>query len=531
MRSSWPKVVAVVELIASEPPAHLEPADLAGLRILVAGVRVTGRSAALHLASFGADVLACDDAEVAAADLEAAGVRVHGGGCEVELLEGLQLLVVAPGLPERHPLIQAALAGGVPVWSDVELGARLARAPLVGVTGTNGKSTTVELAAAMLSASGLRTVAAGNLGLPLIDAVLARQAPQALVVELSSFQLRFCHSLHLVAGAWLNLAPDHLDWHPDLTAYAAAKARIWANQTLEDWSLYAADDPVVASHAAHAAGTPVPFGVGRVPPGGLGVEAGIALSRVEGHEGPLWRAAALRLPGRHNLANALAASGLALALGAHPAAMTRAVAAFRASPHRLAKVGEVRGVSFVDDSKATNPHAAAQAIAAFPRVVWVAGGRNKGLAFDDLVAAGSSHLVGVVLLGEAADELAAALDRAGFAGPVARAASIGEAVTVGFGLAEAGDTVLLSPACASQDMFRDYADRGRAFAVAVARLAERHGDAPGSAAPGREGSASRPGGSGGALLAPSVNRAGLAKKSGEALQAPGEGDRGGDRDP
>src|SRR6266545_4593520 len=238
MRSSWPKVVAVVELIASEPPAHLEPADLAGLRILVAGVRVTGRSAALHLASFGADVLACDDAEV---------------------------------------------------------GARLARAPLVGVTGTNGKSTTVELAAAMLSASGLRTVAAGNLGLPLIDAVLARQAPQALVVELSSFQLRFCHSLHLVAGAWLNFAPDHLDWHPDLSAYAEAKARIWANQTLEDWSLYAADDPVVASHAVHATGTPVPFGVGRVPLGGLGVEAGIALSRIEGHEGPLWRAAALRL--------------------------------------------------------------------------------------------------------------------------------------------------------------------------------------------------------------------------------------------
>jgi UDP-N-acetylmuramoylalanine--D-glutamate ligase len=473
MRSSWPKVVAVVELIASEPPAHLEPADLAGLRILVAGVRVTGRSAALHLASFGADVLACDDAEVSAADLEAAGVRVHGGGCEVELLEGRQLLVVAPGLPERHPLIQAALAGGVPVWSDVELGARLARAPLVGVTGTNGKSTTVELAAAMLSASGLRTVAAGNLGLPLIDAVLARQAPQALVVELSSFQLRFCHSLHLVAGAWLNFAPDHLDWHPDLSAYAEAKARIWANQTLEDWSLYAADDPVVASHAVHATGTPVPFGVGRVPLGGLGVEAGIALSRIEGHEGPLWRAAALRLPGRHNLANALAASGLALALGAHPAAMTRAVAAFRASPHRLATVAEVAGVTFVDDSKATNPHAAARALGAFQRVVWIAGGRNKRLAFDELAAEASSRLVGVVLLGEAADELASALERGGYDGPMARAASMGEAVTVAFSLAEKGDTVLLAPACASFDMFSSYAERGEAFSAAVARLAGR----------------------------------------------------------
>src|SRR6266545_4379591 len=412
MRSSWPKVVAVVELIASEPPAHLEPADLAGLRILVAGVRVTGRSAALHLASFGADVLACDDAEVAAADLEAAGVRVHGGGCEVELLEGLQLLVVAPGLPERHPLI---------------------------------------------------------------DAVLARQAPQALVVELSSFQLRFCHSLHLVAGAWLNFAPDHLDAHPDLSAYAEAKARIWANQTLEDWSLYAADDPVVASHAVHATGTPVPFGVGRVPLGGLGVEAGIALSRIEGHEGPLWRAAALRLPGRHNLANALAASGLALALGAHPAAMTRAVAAFRASPHRLATVAEVAGVTFVDDSKATNPHAAGRALNAFQRVVWIAGGRNKGLAFDELAAEVRSRLIGAVLIGEAADELAAALQRGGYRGPLVRAASMGEAVTVAFHLAEPGDTVLLAPACASFDMFSSYADRGRAFAASVTTLAGRSG--------------------------------------------------------
>jgi UDP-N-acetylmuramoylalanine--D-glutamate ligase len=230
----------------------------------------------------------------------------------------------------------------------------------------------------------------------------------------------------------------------------------------------------VAYHAASAPGTAVPFAVGRAAPGGLGIEAGIALSRIPGHEGGLWRAAALRMPGRHNLANALAASGLALALGAHPAAMARAVAAFRAGPHRLAAVGEVRGVAFVDDSKATNPHAAARALAAFPRVVWVAGGRNKGLSFDELVQGALDRLVGVVLVGEAAEELAAALDRAGYDGPVVRAASIGEAVTVGFGLAQAGDTVLLAPACASQDMFADYAERGEAFAASVARLAARH---------------------------------------------------------
>ena len=426
----------MAEQVASQWPARLEPAAFAGAPVLVAGLGRSGRAAAMHLAGFGADVLACDDATLLDADdLDAAGIKIHLGGTPPDLLDGRRLLVVAPGLAEHHPLVRAALAGGVEVWSEVELAARLTSVPMVGVTGTNGKTTTAELAAAMLSASGRRTVAAGNLGLPLIDAVLARQPPEALVVELSSFQLRFTSTLRLRAGAWLNLAPDHLDWHGDLGAYAAAKARVWANQTTDDWSLYAADDPVVAAHAAHAAGTPVPFGVGRVPPGGLGVEAGIALSRIEGHQGPLWRAAALRLPGRHNLANALAASGMALALGAHPAAMTRAVAAFRAGPHRLAEVGEVRGVRFVNDSKATNPHAAARALAAFPRVVWVAGGRNKGLSFDELARDALGRLVGVVLVGEAAGELAAALDRAGYDGPVVRAASIGEAVTVGFGLA------------------------------------------------------------------------------------------------
>jgi len=467
-------VVAVAEQIASQWPPSLEPASLAGTAVLVAGLGRSGRSAALHLAEFGADVVACDDGEPDRAELEGAGVEVHTGGTPVELLEGRKLLVVAPGLAEHHPLVRAALGSGVEVWSEVELAARLTTVPMAGVTGTNGKTTTAELAAAMVAASGRRTVAAGNLGLPLIDAVLARRPPEALVVELSSFQLRFTSALHLVAGAWLNLAPDHLDWHASLAAYAAAKARVWANQRPREWSLYAADDPVVASHAAQASGMPVPFAVGRIPAGGLGVEAGIAVSRVEGHEGPLWRAAALRLPGRHNLANALAASGMAMALGAHPTAMTRAVSAFRPGPHRLAEVAQVRGVRFVNDSKATNPHAAGRAVAAFPRVVWIAGGRNKGLAFDELAAEARSRLVGVVLIGEAAGDLAAALGRAGYQGPMARAASIGEAVSVGFNLADPGDTVLLAPACASFDMFFSYAERGDAFTASVARLAERY---------------------------------------------------------
>jgi UDP-N-acetylmuramoylalanine--D-glutamate ligase len=470
-------------------PVRCPPEWFAGLAVLVAGLGRSGRAAARHLADAGADVLACDDApDLEAGELAAFGVKTHLGSCGPELLEGRALLVVAPGLAEAHPLIRAAVAARVPVWSEIELAARVSTMPLVGVTGTNGKTTTTELAAAMLTASGRHAVAAGNVGLPLIDVVLDRRpsagvARRALVVELSSFQLRFTWTLRLRAGAWLNFAADHLDWHPDLTAYAEAKARVWANQDPDDWALYNADDPVVAAHVRRAAGIAVPFTTGRAAPGGLGLEAGVALSRIPGHEGGLWRAAALRLPGRHNLANAIAASGVALALGAHPAGMARAVAAFRAGPHRLAEVGEVRGVRFVNDSKATNPDAAARALAAFPRVVWVAGGRNKGLGFDELVGGALDRLVGVVLVGEAAEELAAALELAGYPGPVVRAASVGEAVTVGFGLAEEGDTVLLAPACASQDMFRDYAERGAAFEAAVGRLAARHGGGSGGLEP------------------------------------------------
>ena len=237
--------------------------------MLVAGLGRSGRAAARHLADAGADVIACDDApDLDVGELAALGVKTHLGPAGPGLLEGRALLVVAPGLPEAHPLIQAALAAGIPVWSEVELAARVATMPLVGVTGTNGKTTTTELAAAMLTASGSHAVAAGNVGLPLVDAVLDRHPPEAVVVELSSFQLRFAWTLHLEAGAWLNFAADHLDWHPDLAAYAEAKAKVWANQGPDDWSVYGADDPVVAANAAEAPGTPVPFTTGRAAPAG-----------------------------------------------------------------------------------------------------------------------------------------------------------------------------------------------------------------------------------------------------------------------
>jgi UDP-N-acetylmuramoylalanine--D-glutamate ligase len=455
----------------AETRVRLTPEDFAGVGVMVAGLGRSGRAACRALSLFGAELVAVDDnARIDVGELRALGIEVILGPGGIERLEDVRLVVVGPGLPERHPVVRAALDAGLPVWSEVELAARMTDVPMVGVTGTNGKTTTTELATAMLNASGLKAVAAGNVGLPLIEAVQTWPAPDAFVVELSSFQLRFTDLMHLAAGAWLNLAPDHLDWHQTMADYAAAKARIWANSTPDDWVVFPAADPEVAEWAERTNGLQVPFTLRQPAEGEIGIEAGIALSRVGGEHVPLWRAAALRLPGKHNLTNALAASGLALSLGANPAGMARAVAAFRASPHRLAEVGTVRGVTFVDDSKATNPHAAARSLGAYRRVVWIAGGRNKGLAFDELVEQARDRIAAAVLIGEAAEELAFALGKAGFEGQVVQAGTMDEAVTAAFGLAQRGDTVLLAPACASQDMFVDYKERGDSFAAAVARL-------------------------------------------------------------
>lgn len=448
--------------------------DLAGKPVLVAGLGRSGRAAARALLALGACVTVTDDVTVETASLEQLGAQPRFGHEPAALLKGCVLLVVGPALPEHHPLLVCAQESGVPIWSELELGVRLLDVPMVGVTGTNGKTTTTELTTAMLLAAGVQAVSAGNIGRPLCE-LLEGPAPEAVVLELSSFQLRFTTSLRLRAAAWLNFAPDHLDWHGGLEAYAAAKEQIFANQRPDDWALHPVDDERIAKAAAHGGGRTIAFHAKRPPAGALGVEAGIAFSRVPGYEGGLWRAAALRLPGAHNLANALAASGLAMALGAEPAALARAISSFRPGAHRLTKLPSLQGVAFVDDSKATNPHAALHALQSFPprRTVWIAGGRNKGLSFGALAKAAVSRVAGIVLLGEAADDLDEALQEAGCEATITRASSMREAVTLAWSLAEPGDTILLAPACASFDMFDNYAARGEAFATAVARLAER----------------------------------------------------------
>jgi UDP-N-acetylmuramoylalanine--D-glutamate ligase len=383
-------------------------------------------------------------------------------------------LVVSPGFAPHHPLVTAALAAGIEVYSEPELAWRL-RGPdppdWLAVTGTNGKTTTVTMLAAILCAAGRRAAAAGNIGEPLVDLA----GFQVLAVELSSQQLYWSWRLAPPVGVLLNLAPDHLDWHGDFAAYAAAKSAVWRGSGVAIGNL---DDPLVAARLAGAPGRRVGFTLGRPEPGQLGIAGGMLVDHAfgDGAPVPLAETGVVRPPGRHNLANALAAAAAARAYRVPAAAVRDGLAGYRPQPHRNAPVATVAGVTYVDDSKATNPHAALASLSTYPRVVWVAGGQLKGVDVAELVRAAAGRLAGAVLLGVDRAELARALARHAPGLPVVEVAStddgaMGEVVGAASALAAPGDTVLLAPAAASRDMFASYAHRGDAFAAAVRALA------------------------------------------------------------
>ncbi|CAO5232819.1 UDP-N-acetylmuramoyl-L-alanine--D-glutamate ligase [Frankia sp. AgKG'84/4] len=445
--------------------------DWAGAAVLVVGVGVSGAAAARALLARGARVRVVDAADgqrqrAAAAELRALGAVVDLGGLPVGPGDAA-LVVTSPGVPPSAPLITASAAAGVPVWGEVELAWRW-RGPgrWLAVTGTNGKTTTTEMLGAMLAAGGRRSTTAGNIGTPIVEAVRAAPPYQALAVELSSFQLHYADTVAPLAATVLNVAPDHLDWHGGAEAYAAAKARIWHDPATI--AVGNADDPASARLLAAAPGRRVLFG--RDPAAradlGLTVDAGHLVDREFGG-GPLLDLRELAVTGPHMISNALAAAALARAEGVEPAAIGAALAGFRAGAHRNAEVAVIDEVRWVDDSKATNPHAAAASLTGYPSVVWIAGGLNKGLTFDDLVCQARQTLRGAVLIGRCAEEIAVALARHAPDVPVERAAGMDDAVKAAATLARAGDTVLLAPAAASMDMFRDYAARGDAFAAAV----------------------------------------------------------------
>jgi len=439
-----------------------EALELAGMRALVLGLGVSGRSAAAFLAARGARVTASDvrdRGELSGLEALPASVELVTGGGPPDPA-GFDLVVPSPGVPRDRWAPRARRA-----WGDVELAFRFLRVPVVAVTGTNGKSTTVRLVETMLRAAGWRARAAGNVGEPALS--LVGEPLDAAVLEVSSFQLEAVESFRPRVGVVLNVSADHLDRHGDIEAYAATKARLLGRQQPGDVAVLNADDPRVRAMAGAAPGRVLFFSLAHPLERGLFWDGTAALWR---DEAGVRRFAldGLRLAGLHNLENALAALAAVVALGADPERALDALPAFRALPHRCEPVARRAGVLFVDDSKATNPGAAQRSLEGFDAPVWwIAGGRDKGLDFGPLADAAAGRVRGALLVGECADKLAAAL-----AGRVQAevAGSVEEAVRRAAARARPGDVVLLAPACASFDQFSDYAERGRAFRRAVEAL-------------------------------------------------------------
>ncbi len=455
--------------------------DLAGARVLVAGARVTGASAARVLAELGAEVTITDSSpSQLAATTMPSGVRLVAGLAAPP--PGTDLVVTSPGLRPDAALLVAAQRTGVPVIGDVTLarwidGADQEGAEWLVVTGTNGKTTTVGMLESILRAAGVDAVACGNIGLPVLDAV--RAGHRVLAVELSSFQLHWAGELNPRAAVVLNVSADHLDWHGCLAGYAAAKGRVYAEGTT---AVVNADDEWSMRLAAGRGG--VQFTTSEPAAGQLGVVGEVLVDRAFGDAAicgantVLASVADVRPPGPHNVANALAAAALARCIGVAAPAVAQGLRAFTPGGHRGMPVGEHAGVCYVDNSKATNPHAARACLLALRRVVWVAGGLLKGLKdvdVDSLVIDTRDRLVGAVLLGTDRAMIAAALARHAPNLPVRMVDSrddgaMVQVVAAAAELASPGDVVLLAPAAASMDMFTDYAHRGRAFAAAVAAL-------------------------------------------------------------
>jgi len=440
--------------------------------VLVLGLAKTGAETAAVLRSEGIDVTVVEERPTNSeyeVRTRAAGTTVLTGapadGWDA-LVAGFSLVVPSPGVRPDHAALAAAHRAGVPVRSEIEIAAERIVAPIVAVTGTNGKTTVTALITAMLDASGSRAIAAGNIGTPLIHYAGAAPATgvDVVVAEVSSFQLEFTERFHPKVAVLLAVADDHLDWHGSFAAYRSAKAKVFAAQSAGDLLVYDADDPVASALAATAPSRTVAVSLDPARVDAARVVDG-ALRDVDGDT--LADVASLPRALPHDLSNSLAAATAALAVGATRDGVRAALSTFRTMPHRVALVGEARGVRYYDDSKATNPHATAHAIAGFDSVVLLAGGRNKAVDLT-VLAADLDRIRSVVAFGEAAPEV----ERA-FAGkrPVVRADSMHAVVRLAAGAAQPGDVVLLSPACASWDWYAGgYEARGDDFAAEVAQL-------------------------------------------------------------
>ncbi len=468
--------------------------------VVVAGLGRSGFAAVDGLMALGAGRILALDTDAGPGNAEKADllrrldveVRLGPGSTDI-LPDGVDLVVTSPGWRPTAPLLVQAAARGVPIWGEVELAWRMMQPdrviPWLAVTGTNGKTTTVNMLESILSAAGLRTSAVGNVGRPIVEALLDEIDYDVLAVELSSFQLHWSHSLALHSAAVTNLQPDHLEWYAHeadpMAAYAADKARIYARVTHA--CVYNVADPATRRMVEDADVTEGARAIGftlDIPaPSELGVVDDLLVDRAfvaqrRDSALPLAEMSDVRPFAPHNVENALAAAALARSFGVGPQAVKQGLVDLRIGDHRIQTIADADGVRYVDDSKATNPHAAASSMRAFDSIVWIAGGQAKGTTFDDLVLAYRDRLRGAVLLGVDRHVIADALER--HAPHIPRIVldstedgAMEDAVLAARGLAGPGDVVLLAPGCASKDMWSGYDARGDAFAAAVGRLTEQ----------------------------------------------------------
>lgn len=462
-----------------------------GAPVLVAGARITGQAVQAALTHWGATPTVCDDDPAMLRRYVERAVATVDRSAAIQRIAEYALVVTSPGFPPTAPVLAAAAAAGVPIWGDVELAWRLDASGCYGpprqwlvVTGTNGKTTTTSMLHAMLTADGRRSLLCGNIGSPVLD--ILPEPADLLAVELSSFQLHWAPSLRPEAGVVLNIAEDHLDWHATMAAYTAAKARALTGRVAVAGL---DDDRAAALLGAAPAPVRVGFRLGEPAAGELGVRAGSLVDRAFADDLTLLPVSSIPVPGPVGVLDALAAAALARCVGVPAGAIADAIASFQVGRHRAEVVAVVDGITYVDDSKATNPHAAQASVLAYSRVVWVAGGLLKGASLDAQVARMAPRLVGAVLIGRDRAEVAEALSRHAPNIPVVEVGTgedsdmhatavedagetvgirvMAAAVAAAREMANPGDTVLLAPAGASFDQFAGYAERGDAFAVAV----------------------------------------------------------------
>lgn len=431
---------------------------------MVVGLGVTGLAAARFLIQSGAIPVLTDLRTDIQRD-QLPPESLHLGGEDPQWLRGVELVVTSPGVPGESALLRAADSQRIPVVSEIELAARFLDAPMVAVTGTNGKSTVTVLLGEIFKGAGMRTFVGGNLGRPLVEAVGGNF--DVAVAEVSSFQLERVDTFKPRVGVFLNLTDDHFDRYSDLDEYGRAKARMFAMQDAGDWAILNHDDPRVWQIAHEVKSQVISFGIGAVAVPGIWRDESNLMFDDGARRGRI-DLRGFRLPGRHNVVNAMAASAAALAMGVDPRHVERALAAFNGLPHRIEAVREVKGVTYIDDSKGTNVGSVVEAIASLKApIILIAGGLDKGGDYAPLRRPLKEKVRQAILIGQAREKMRSALEGATV---IELADTLAQAVFRAAAAAAPGDTVLLSPACSSFDQFKDYAERGEVFKKLVRAL-------------------------------------------------------------